>query len=78
MTGSSRKGTDAQCPFYHYDLGKHQKRIACEGIVDKSILELRFERIRDYKKQLEVFCCDHYKNCEVYRMLMQYKYDEEV
>lgn len=78
MANGSYKGkTDAQCPFYHADLGRHQKRIVCEGIVDKSTLELRFERVKDYKKQLDVFCCEHYKKCEIYTMLMVAKYDEE-
>lgn len=76
MTGSSWKGrSDAQCPFFCSDQGK-QKRIICEGIVDKSTLALTFQRKRDYDTQLSVFCCEHYKKCEVYRLLMD-KYDEE-
>lgn len=78
MTNSSWKGRcDAQCPFFCSDQFK-QKRIICEGIVDKSTLALTFQRKRDYEKQLCVFCCEHYKKCEIYRMLMENKYDEEV
>ena len=76
MTGSSWKGrSDAQCPFFRSDVGK-QKRIICEGIVGRSTLALTFDRKKDYATQLGVFCCEHYKKCEVYRMLME-KYDEE-
>lgn len=76
MTGSSWKGRcDAQCPFFRSDVGK-QKRISCEGIVDKSTLSLTFHRKKDYETQLSVFCCEHYKNCEIYSVLMQ-KYDDD-
>ena len=77
MTGSSWKGrSDAQCPFFKSDVGP-QRRIICEGIVDKSTLALSFTRKKDYETQLIVFCCEHYKKCEIYRMLMENKYDEE-
>lgn len=77
MTGSSWKGRcDAQCPFFMSDVAE-QKRIICEGIVYRSTLALYFQRKRDYEKQLSVFCCEHYKKCEIYRMLMEAKYDME-
>ena len=77
MTGSSWKGrSDAQCPFFKSDVYKI-RRINCEGIVDESTLALTFQRKQDYETQLDVFCCEHYKKCEVYRMLMAAKYDEE-
>ncbi len=75
-SGSYKGKADAQCPFYRSDDGK-KKRIICEGIVDKSTLALTYRRRSDYDTQLCVFCCEHYKNCEVYRMLMENKYDEE-
>ena len=77
MTGSSWKGrSDAQCPFFQSDVQK-QKRIICEGIVDRSTLALYFDLKKDYEKQLGVFCCEHYNKCEIYRMIMAAKYDEE-
>ena len=77
MTGSSWKGRcDAQCPFFRSDVSK-QRRIICEGIVDRSTLALQFERKKDYDMQLRVFCCEHYRKCEIFRMLMADKYDEE-
>lgn len=70
----SFKQADVQCPFYKYDDGR--RRITCEGLIDKSSIALIYLTRYDYDKQLEVFCCDHYDKCEVYRMLME-KYEEE-
>lgn len=66
----------AQCPFYRSD-DRERKKIICEGIVDKSWLGLYFDRKKTYETQLNVFCCEHYKKCEIYRMLMKAKYDDE-
>jgi hypothetical protein len=74
-SGTYKGKADALCPFYRSDEAR-RKRIVCEGLVDKSILALAFRKRNDYDTQLGVFCCEHYKKCEVYRMLMQ-KYEEE-
>ena len=73
MPSGSFKQIDVQCPFYKYD---KMKRITCEGIIDDSNISLGFLNWRDYEIHLSAFCCEHYKKCEVYRMLMQ-KYEEE-
>lgn len=75
-SGTYKGKVDAQCPFYKSDDGQ-KKRIICEGIVDKSTLALTYRHRTDYDTQLGVFCCEHYKKCEIYRMLMEAKYDEE-
>lgn len=75
MPSGSYKQIDVVCPFYKYDDGK--QRITCEGFVDNSSLALIYHRRGDYETQMNVFCCDHYMKCEVYRMLMETKYDEE-
>lgn len=62
-----------QCPFYQSDDGKN--RVLCEGIGNSSHLSLYFRRRCDCENHLRVFCCEHYKKCEIYRMLME-KYDE--
>jgi len=62
-----------QCPFYRFDDKK--RSITCEGIIDRSHITLSYQNGRDQRKQLEVFCCEHYKKCEIYRMLMRNKYD---
>lgn len=75
-SGSFKAQADVQCPFFKFDDMK-LKRIVCEGFVDKSSMALIYCLRRDYRTQLEVFCCEHYKKCEIYRMLMAAKYDEE-
>lgn len=57
----------AQCPYFQHDDGK--KVIECEGVSDASRLSWRFHDTADYSIQIEAFCKDRYKNCEVYRML---------
>ena len=63
------------CPFYKNDDGSN--KIKCEGLVDNSTIGLSFQRPRDFRRQMEVFCCDRYICCEIYRMLMDNKYEEE-
>lgn len=58
-----------RCPFYKKDDGK--RRIVCEGIVDNSSIYLVYRYNNLFKRQLKTFCCEHYENCEVYRMLME-------
>lgn len=74
MPSGSFKQIDVQCPFYKYDDGR--RRITCEGLVDKSSIALIYLTRGDFDTQLGVFCCKHYKNCEVFRILIQ-KYEEE-
>lgn len=60
------------CPFYKRD---DDKTIVCEGIVEDSNICLRYRYEKLYRQQMELFCCDQYKKCEVYRMLME-KYQD--
>lgn len=63
-----------RCPFYRRDDGK--RRIVCEGIIDDSSICLIFRYDNLFKRQIRTFCCEHYRKCEVYRMLME-KYKDE-
>lgn len=74
MAEGSYKKAYVRCPFYQRDDVK-SRRISCEGIVEKSSISLTYRRREDYIKQIDVFCCDRYINCEVYGMLMK-KYEE--
>ena len=74
MSSGSFRQVDVQCPFYKYDDGR--RRITCEGLIDKSSIALIYLTRRDYDIQLTNFCCEHYKKCEIYRVLME-KYKEE-
>ena len=76
---TSRTDTKVQCPFYQYDESFNKKkshRITCEGLLDGSTLILNYKFKRDYRIQLDTFCCKYYNRCEVYNMLMQ-KYEED-
>ena len=74
MPSGSYMQVFVRCPFYKFDDGK--RRITCEGIIEDSSLALIFHNKEDYELQLTVFCCEHYTNCEVHRLLME-KYQEE-
>jgi hypothetical protein len=74
MSSGSYRKADVQCGLYKYDDGYH--RITCDGIIDDSSVALIFHKREDFEKQIEIFCCKHYKNCEIYRMLMENKYAE--
>lgn len=67
--------TSVGCPFYKHDNGQ-KHRITCEGLIEDSCLALVFQRRKDYQIHITTFCCQHYRKCEVYRMLMQ-KYEED-
>lgn len=75
-SGSYKGKADAQCPFYRFDDGR-KRRIVCEGLVENSTLALTYRHSEDYDTQLGVFCCEHYRRCEIYGMLMAAKYEEE-
>lgn len=61
------------CPFYKRDDGR--RRIVCEGIVEDSNVSLSYRYDKQFRQQMEIFCCKDYKKCEVYRMLME-KYQD--
>lgn len=76
---TSRTDTRVLCPFYQYDEALNRQKaykITCEGIVDGSTLILNYRRKGDFRTQLDVFCCEHFRRCEIYRMLME-KYEEQ-
>ena len=76
---TSRTDTRVKCPFYQYDESHNKKkthRITCEGLIEGSTLVLNYKYKRDFKIQLETFCCEYFDRCEVYKMLMQ-KYEED-
>ena len=71
MASGSYKQEKVVCPFYKKDSGRS---ITCEGIVDHSSVTLSFQFQHLADQQMKVFCCEHYRNCEVYGMLIQ-KYE---
>ena len=78
MPSGSYRQVYVRCPFYKYDDGT--RRITCEGLVggkEDSSLALIYKHKADYETQIAAFCCEHYEKCEVYRLLMENKYEEE-
>ena len=67
---------DVKCPFFKWN-HKKKRTIACEGLMPNSRISLYYSTNADYNSQLNIFCCEHYKNCEVYRMIYELKYKEE-
>lgn len=51
-----------KCPFYVSDNGKDT--IICEGIIPGSNDHCVYKSQQDFKKQITVFCCEHYTKCE--------------
>lgn len=59
------------CPFYRdYTV----KTIDCEGFMAGTGVTVRFDRREDCLRHMEVFCYEHNKNCEIYRMVMDARY----
>lgn len=75
MPSGSYRQVYVRCPFYKFDDGK--RRITCEGIIDDSSLALIYGKKADYELQIDQYCCKNYIMCEIYRLLMDNKYDEE-
>lgn len=76
MPSGSYRQIDVGCCFYKYDDGC--RRITCEGLAgDDSSIALIYHRKEDYERHIDTFCCKHYTKCEIYRMLMENKYNDE-
>ena len=74
MPSGSYWQADVQCPFYKEDDGVFN--ITCEGFGNARFLKQGYRLKADFINQISVFCCEHYKKCEVYRLLME-KYEED-
>ena len=72
MASGSFKQKKVLCPFYKHDVGRS---ITCEGIVEHSSVTLSFQFQHLADQQMRLFCCEHYKKCEVHRMLLE-KYED--
>lgn len=62
-----------KCPYYRSDDGKSS--IRCEGVTDASVLCQQYAKKADFTLQIKVFCCEHYKKCELYELLER-KYED--
>lgn len=66
------KDVDVKCPFF-----KRQTNvgISCEGLTDEMFIRLCFQTAKAKDTQMEVFCDNHYRKCEIYEILEK-KYEE--
>ena len=75
MPSGSFVQSDVLCPFYKYDDGR--RKIACEGFTDRCVLDVRWKYHIEQDLHLQTFCCKAYEKCEIYRMVMESKYDDD-
>lgn len=68
------KNTPPKCPFFLFG---GRKSVGCEGITEDCFIKLVFKSEDKKKVHEKIFCTERYKNCEIYRMLMREKYEEE-
>ena len=57
--------TYVKCPFWK---GTDRRTIVCEGL-NKGELIHRVMPVARKQGEMEEFCCDHYENCRIYKML---------
>lgn len=63
-----------KCPFYRqYTMDT----VRCEGIMDGTTVGISFADRKDCYRHMLVFCQEHFKNCEIYRMVMDARYEED-
>ena len=63
---------DVKCPFFRSG-GK--KKLTCEGITDDFTISLNFFTRNKKLLHCEIFCNEHFKCCEIYRLLEE-KYED--
>lgn len=67
------KTVDIKCPLFKKIKGGTV--IVCEGPYDGCLsISLAHQNKIEMKKQCNIFCCDKFCNCEIYRMICDAKY----
>lgn len=69
-----KKNIPPQCPFYLFG---GRKSIGCEGITDDCFTRLVFKTEEKKEAHERTFCDEKFKYCEIYRMLIREKYEED-
>lgn len=62
------------CPFFW---GFSTTDIRCEGIVDDCRIILSYKRKEPRVQQMSLYCEGRFECCEIYRMLVAAKYDDD-
>ena len=66
-----------QCPFWR-KTEQPLRNIGCEGLTDHSWIIPHFDSVGAREQHEMIFCCDHYRKCELYQAVMEAKYAGEV
>lgn len=66
---------DVQCPFFR-NVDRKQRKISCEGLEPQSNVQLVYRRQDAMARQAEIFCCENYENCEIYRAILEARYPD--
>ena len=69
------EAADVRCPFYKMH-SRTERRINCEGCVDRAELISRFANIALMEKHLGQYCAGKYEGCPVYDCVYRAKYDD--
>lgn len=69
---SSGKGS-CRCPFFR---SKGGASVCCEGFADDNTVSVRFLERDKLEQHWECYCCTRYDYCEIYRMVMEAKYED--
>ena len=61
------------CPLYQ---GRRVNSISCNGFCwpDSTIVQI-YDRKSDIRTQLDVFCCGDFKKCEMYRAIVEARFE---
>ena len=73
MADERTRTLSVQCPYYICD--DRRGSITCEGFIQGSNVTQQYKRFADQRRQMEVFCCEYFRKCELYRMISTEKYD---
>lgn len=73
MSSGEYRQVYVKCPFYRFST---PTTLSCEGLGDAQTIKWTFIKKAELNKQMEVFCMDHCENCELYRMLLEAKYND--
>ena len=64
MRGGTKLGiANIRCPFFR---GHTPLEIGCEGITQDTVIRLVFHSKIDLQLHEQIFCCEHFKNCELF------------
>lgn len=65
------------CPFYRGWTNRPSAEIGCEGITEESKIRLMFSNIKARDQHMDIFCCNRFHYCELYRAIYQQYLDDD-